>query len=224
MQTKDITNALGIQRERIKYYKEHKVFVPEDPKTNKKGVYTERDFENLKRLVILTKAGLTCQDIQKVQSGEISLQEAIENRMAINQTKLERIRGSLSLSHELLYTDIKYESMPTESLLHFIKDKEDAGEIFMGVDEYYPVPLYRSLRCPYCNKEITVNLEDFLYSQSSCEKENGMGPDLVYSFDSEDNYNCPECGELVILEGWIREYPIGAYDSENINISKWEES
>ncbi len=58
MQTKDITDALGITRERIKYYKKEGVFVPENPIVNGKTKYTFRDFENLKRLVILTKSGL----------------------------------------------------------------------------------------------------------------------------------------------------------------------
>lgn len=50
-----------------------------------------------------------------------------------------------------------------------------------------------------------------------------MGPDIVYSFDSEDNYRCPECGTLIHIKGWIREYPIGAYDSEDISIDSFEE-
>ena len=66
-------------------------------------------------------------------------------------------------------------------------------------------------------------LDDYVFDQSSDEKENGMGPDIVYSFDSEDNYECAECGNLVRISGWIREYPIGAYDSESININKWED-
>lgn len=76
MQTKDITEALGIPRERIKYYKKEGVFVPENPVVNGKTEFTERDFENLKRLVILTKTGLSCADIRKVQTGAKSLQEA----------------------------------------------------------------------------------------------------------------------------------------------------
>ena len=75
---------------------------------------------------------------------------------------------------------------------------------------------------PHCEEEYEVDLEDYMYYQSSYEKENGMGPDIVYSFDSEDNYHCPECGTSIHIEGWIREYPIGAYDSEDIIIDSFE--
>ncbi len=61
MQAKDITDALGITRERIKYYKKEGVFVPENPVINGKTEFTYRDFENLKQLVILTRVYLKTQ-------------------------------------------------------------------------------------------------------------------------------------------------------------------
>ena len=83
---------------------------------------------------------------------------------------------------------------------------------------YRPVSLERAVKCPHCGHEENVDLEDFMYDESSYEKENGMGPDLVYSFNSEDCYECPECGHTLKIEGWIREYPMGAYDSEDIKV------
>ena len=94
----------------------------------------------------------------------------------------------------------------------------------MDIDDgYYPVSLSRNIRCPHCGKVTAVDLDDYVYDQSSDENENGMGPDIVYSFDSEDNYECAECGRLVRINGWIREYPIGAYDSESISINRRED-
>ena len=46
-----------------------------------------------------------------------------------------------------------------------------------------------------------------------------MGPDVVHSFDSEENCKCPYCGKTLHIEGWIREYPIGILDSEEIYIN-----
>lgn len=224
MQTKDITDALGITRERIKYYKKEGVFVPENPIVNGKTEYTFRDFENLKRLVILTKSGLSCADIKKVQTGAKSLREAINDRQNAIREEIERMTGSLALSEELFSADVQYDSMPTEEYWQFIKRRELAGEIFMDIDDgYYPVSLSRNIRCPHCGIVTAVDLGDYVYDQSSDENENGMGPDIVYSFDSEDNYECAGCGRLVRINGWIREYPIGAYDSESISINRMED-
>lgn len=224
MQTKDITKALGIPRERIKYYKKERVFIPENPVFDGKTDYTERDFANLKRLVILTKSGLSCADIRKVQAGAKSLQEVINERRIAIFEKMERMKGTLSLSEELLKGNAQYESLPMEVYWNLILYKEQAGEEFMDIDDgYYPVPLFRKIRCPHCGEEDEVDLEDFLYDQSSYEKENGMGPDIVYSFNSEDSYECPKCGKVLQIEGWIREYPVGAFDSDEVNINDWED-
>lgn len=63
--TKKVIEILGIDRERIKYYKKMDVFVAESQQS---GYYTENDVENLRKLVVLGKAGLTCDDIKKVQT------------------------------------------------------------------------------------------------------------------------------------------------------------
>lgn len=81
MQTKEVTKMLGINRERIKYLKKQGVFVPEKAITDSKNAeYTERDAAALRKLVVLTKSGLTCGDIKKVQDGEWTLQEALTIR------------------------------------------------------------------------------------------------------------------------------------------------
>ena len=224
MQTKDITSALGITRERIKYFKDKGVFIPERPVVNGKTNFTDRDFENLKKLVILTKSGLTCTDIKKVQNGAKSLCEAINDRRKAIREELKRMTGSLALSEELFSADVEYNSIPTEEYWQFIKNKEQAGETFMDIDDgYHPISLFRNIQCPYCGKIIEIELADYAFVQSSDENEYGMGADVVYSFDSEDNYECAECGRLVRISGWIREYPIGAYDSESISVIKLED-
>ena len=45
-----------------------------------------------------------------------------------------------------------------------------------------------------------------------------MGPDMVYYFDSTDALCCDFCKKNIKIVGWIREYPIGAIDSEDILI------
>lgn len=225
MQTKDITDALGIKKERIKYYKKEGVFVPENPVINGKTEFTERDYENLKKLVILTKAGLSCADIKKAQTGAKTLQEVVKNRQIAIRDEIERMSGSLALSEELFSAEAQYDTLPTEEFWQFIKAKEEAGELFMDIDDgYSSISLSRDIPCPYCGKDAMVDLEDYICNQISNDNESGMGIDIVYSFNSEDNYECPECGHLVQLEGWIREYPIGAYDSETINIYKQEDN
>lgn len=83
--------------------------------------------------------------------------------------------------------------------------------------------LVRTIQCPNCLIEFEVDLEDYIWDTSSYEKENGMGPDAVHSFDTEYSCRCPYCDSILRISGWIREYPIGAYDSEDIDIQAIED-
>ena len=229
MQTQDVTKLLGINRERIKYFKKQNVFTPESPSYDSKySEYTEKDVEALRRLVVLTKSGLTCGDIKKVQDGEWTLQEAIVERRRLIEEEMKRMRGSLHLSESLLENNAQYDSMPTDYFLGEIQRKEQEGEQFMDGEDLYgyrPVPLVRSVKCPHCGKEQNIDFEDYLYDETSNESrfDDDMGPDVVYSFDTEEGYECEDCGRVFRVEGWIREYPVGAYDSEQINVQIVEE-
>ena len=85
------------------------------------------------------------------------------------------------------------------------------------------IEMIEDIKCPNCGAEDIVDLEDYVYSESSYEKENGMGPDSVKYFDSEQSYECPECGKVIRISGWKREYPLGAFDSEEVDVSLEED-
>ena len=64
---------------------------------------------------------------------------------------------------------------------------------------------------------------EYVNDVSEFEIWSGMGTDIVYSFDSEDNCKCPYCGKVLHITGWIRKYPSGALDSEEINIDAFSD-
>lgn len=227
MRPKEIQEKLGIDADRIKLFKREGIFFPENPPSgNRSTNYTETDCENLRLLVVLTKSGLTCSDIRKLQDGEWTLEEAIVSRKQSIDAEIARKRNSLSLLSELIDDKAEFETFETDRYWNVITKKEATGEEFIDIEDMYgyrPVSFIRNIQCPHCGEEYEVDLEDYLYDQSSDERENGMGPDIVYSFNSEDNYECPKCGKVIQIEGWIREYPFGAYDSEDINLDEWED-
>lgn len=100
-----------------------------------------------------------------------------------------------------------------------------------GVDEDYSedcdfedygldhISLQRSIKCPYCGEENIIDFED--YSSSSSE-ERRMGPQITYEFDADD-LECCSCGKCFRAYGSIWEYPLGAYNYEDINVEGNEE-
>lgn len=220
MKPKEIQEKLGINADRIKFFKKQGVFTPENPPSGNRGTnYTEADYKNLQFLVVLTKMGMTVGDIRKMQGGECSLEEAITERRKQIEDDIAKKQNALSLLSELLEDKEEFETFHTEHYLDIIKERESKGEEFIDFEDLYgyqPVSLVRTVKCPYCSEELEVDLEDYETDVSSYDNEIGMGEDMVYSFDSEENIECPACQRKYRVSGWIREYPIGAYDSEDV--------
>jgi DNA-binding transcriptional MerR regulator len=227
MRPKEAQRKLGMTADRIKFFKKQGIFTPENPPSGNHGTdYTENDLEALRFLDVLTKCGLTAGDIKKLQDSECTLEYAVRARQQSIEDDMRRKRNSLELLAQILDDGETFEEFETDRYWNIIKQREEAGEEFIDVEDTYsyrPVSLTREIECPYCKTNQEIDLEDFETDQSSYEKENGMGPDIVYSFDSEDNIECPNCHRKYQVTGWIREYPVGAYDSEDIEVHEIQE-
>lgn len=217
MTPKEIQEKLNISADRIKLYKREGIFSPQNSIPGKRADYTEVDLENLRLLIVLTKLGFTCGDIKKIQNGEKTLQEVGVSRKKAIESDIKMKQSSLSLLSDLVDSNADLNSLDTMYYFNLISSKEASGETFMDIDNF-SISLIRNIKCTNCNIKSEVDLEDYVYADSSYEKENGMGPDIVYDFDSESNYECPNCHKILRIHGWIREYPEGCYDSEDINV------
>ena len=81
------------------------------------------------------------------------------------------------------------------------------------------ISLKRAIDCPYCGAENNMDFAD--NCDTSCE-ERQMGPQVEYSFDWED-CDCEYCGKRFRVHGSIWEYPIGAYNYEDIDVEVLED-
>ena len=146
MRPKEIQEKLGIDADRIKFFKREGIFSPENPPSGNRGTnYTEEDLENLRLIVVLTKSGLTCRDIRKMQDGECSLHEAIVSRMNNIETEIARKQNALSLLSEILDDKAEFETFATEHYWDVIVRREAAGEEFVDVEDMYGYQLVQSI-------------------------------------------------------------------------------
>lgn len=138
MQANEVTKLLGINRDRIKYFRKQEVFEPEHPPVgNKSPEYTQTDIDNLKTLVILTKAGLSCGDIRKIQTGEWTMSQALSERKQMLLSEIQRMQGSVSLVSELLNDKVDYQTMNQDFYWNLIARKEAEGMDFVDVEAMY---------------------------------------------------------------------------------------
>lgn len=97
-------------------------------------------------------------------------------------------------------------------------------EFNMNENSYYEeydegISLERIVDCPYCSSKNKIDLVDEC-DASSYERQ--MGPETIYEFDVEDSY-CKNCGKQFRVSGYISEYPMGAFNFEEINVYSIED-
>ncbi len=79
------------------------------------------------------------------------------------------------------------------------------------------ISMKRVIECPYCGAPNAIDFED--YSTGDYTTERQMGPETQHWFEC-DNIECDACGISFQIKGCITEYPLGAYDSEHIEIKE----
>lgn len=84
-----------------------------------------------------------------------------------------------------------------------------------GQDYDGHISLRRIVNCPNCGSGNDIDFEDYITDECCYERQ--MGSEIEHVFICED-YECTSCGQRFTVEGSIHEYPIGAYDSEEIHV------
>lgn len=128
MRPKEFCEALHISENVIKKYKKEGLFFPEHPSEGNRATdYTKTDMQNLKKLLVLSKAGLTCSDLKRLQGSETRLQEALKARRAVINDKMKKMRNSLDMLVTLLDDKADFNDFQTEHYWNDIAEKEAAG-------------------------------------------------------------------------------------------------
>jgi hypothetical protein len=77
------------------------------------------------------------------------------------------------------------------------------------------------VECPHCGTPNAIDLAD--YRTNDCTIECQMGPETQHWFDC-DSVECGTCERFFRVTGSITEYPLGTYDSEQINCSNLDDT
>lgn len=81
------------------------------------------------------------------------------------------------------------------------------------------ISLKRVIDCPSCG---TGNGMDFSEECETSYDERQMGAEITYSFDWEE-CECCSCGKQFRVFGYICEYPVGAYNYEQIDVEEYDD-
>lgn len=100
-----------------------------------------------------------------------------------------------------------------EVLYHQVRLNEFGQDYGQDYDGH--ISLRRVVNCPYCGAANGIDFEEYITDEPSYERQ--MGPEIEHMFECEE-YECVACGKVFGVAGSIHEYPVGAYDSEHIEV------
>ena len=228
MQKKEVEKLLGLKKSYIDYLIREKWVLPQ-----KKGQFynfSEEDIERIKLLRVLKSLHVSEKYVKRWNKQEVRFDDIL----AVTETKLndevKKLLGALEMIQELRTCCTTSQTIPVDyywEKIRFSKDKD--SKEFMGKFEMEDISdwaeLYvnteRIVKCPYCRKENSIDVKEYIYDETMKEKSCGIEK---YSYFEVDDCRCHSCGKEFVSKGYICEYPIGVYDSHEIKTIKNEEA
>ena len=135
MKINEVEERVGVSKANIRFYEKQGLLNPARG-ANGYRVYEEADVLVLQQIVILRKLGLSVEQIGKIFSGELPLQEAVASNIISLKEQIEQLNGSLELSKQIASEGC--ESLDTPRYWNIIYQKEAAGQKFTDiVNEYW---------------------------------------------------------------------------------------
>lgn len=135
MKINEVEERVGVSKVNIRFYEKQGLLNPARG-SNGYRVYGEEDILVLQQIVILRKLGLSVEQIGKIFSGELPLQEAVASNIASLKEQIEQLNGSLELSKQIASEGC--ETLDTPRYWSIIHQKEAAGQKFTDiVNEYW---------------------------------------------------------------------------------------
>ena len=135
MKINEVEERVGVSKANIRFYEKQGLLNPARG-ANGYRVYEEADVLVLQQIVILRKLGLPVEQIGKIFSGELPLQEAVASNIISLKEQIEQLNGSLELSKQIASEGC--ESLDTPRYWNIIHQKEAAGQKFTDiVNEYW---------------------------------------------------------------------------------------
>ena len=110
MNIREIESQLGIPRANIRYYEKEGLLHPARSGNNYR-VYTDEDVETLKKIRLLRQLDMPIETIRAVQSGDVSLHDAVSRQLALLESSAARLERAQAVCRAMLEDQTAYPAL-----------------------------------------------------------------------------------------------------------------
>lgn len=136
MKINEVEARLQISKANIRFYEKEGLL---SPKRGENGYrdYCEKDMEQLKKIIILRKLGVTIPDMRELFAGQIELQDVLATNMEQLTRQLAEIHGAIRLCEEMQKDDQAAVHLTDDFYWNRLHEEQTQGARFVDIVNDY---------------------------------------------------------------------------------------
>ena len=134
MRINEVETQVGITKKNIRFYEQEGLLSPSRNMENGYREYTETDVDDLKKIKLLRKLSLPIEEIKRIKSGDLTLEDALKRQVIVLEREKKNIEQISLFCQEMIDTKCQYYMLDSAEYLIRMKKMEMEGMRFMNVN------------------------------------------------------------------------------------------
>ena len=123
MTIKDVEERTGLSRSNIRFYEKEKLIEPSRNESNGYRDYSKNDVENIKKIAYLRTLGISIEDIRRIMSEKVTLQEMVKKQNEVLKNQMIDLDKARFMCEKMLEEEsISYEKLQVEQYVTELED------------------------------------------------------------------------------------------------------
>lgn len=134
MRIKEVEGHIGITSKNIRFYEKEGLILPNRNEENGYREYSEMDLENLKKIKLLRKLGISIEDIRLLQAKQIELSAVLTKQVDNLKNVMNNLNEAVNLCVDLQKENVSFKNIDTSLWLSKMNELERKGARFMDIN------------------------------------------------------------------------------------------
>ncbi len=132
MTIKEVEQYLEVPRATVRFYEKEGLIHPQRGENGYRE-YSDEDVQNLKKIIILRKLGLSVADIEDVLDGARPMCEVVADNINNLEKQIENLQGALVVCRKLQEEQEEITTFDVEKYWNVIEEEEQKGNRFLDI-------------------------------------------------------------------------------------------
>lgn len=123
MTIKEVEERTSLSRSNVRFYEKEKLIEPSRNESNGYRDYSENDVENIKKIAYLRTLGISIEDIRRIMSEKVTLQEMVKKQNEVLKNQMIDLDKARFMCEKMLEEEsISYEKLQVEQYVTELED------------------------------------------------------------------------------------------------------